>query len=113
MPDPQNDAADIAWLRSLAEEGANTPPQGGSILFAAGLIWGTASLAHWFIISGLIPVDPAGFGLEIGPSHAPVFPKRDGFNVETLDYTDAEGLRAKYANDPNVDLSRIEEPVAV
>jgi hypothetical protein len=66
MPDPQNDAADIAWLRSLAEEGANTPPQGGSILFAAGLIWGTASLAHWFIISGLIPVDPAGFGLVWG-----------------------------------------------
>ena len=60
------------------------------------------------VICGMI--DPAGFGLEIGPSHAPVFPKREGFNVETLDYTDAEGLRAKYANDPNVDLSRIEEP---
>lgn len=54
-------------------------------------------------------VDAKGFGLEIGPSHAPVFPKAAGFNVETLDYTDAEGLRAKYSNDPAVDISRIEE----
>jgi len=66
MTDPNNDTADIAWLRSLAAEGANTPPQGGSILFAAGLIWGTASVAHWFIISGLLPVDPAGYGLIWG-----------------------------------------------
>ena len=66
MTDPNNDTADIAWLRSLAEEGSNTPPQGGSILFAAGLIWGTASVAHWFIISGLLPVDPAGYGLIWG-----------------------------------------------
>lgn len=66
MTDPHNDTADIAWLRSLAEEGAKTPPHGGSILFAAGLIWGTASVAHWFIITGLLPVDPAGYGLIWG-----------------------------------------------
>ncbi|WP_309628595.1 hypothetical protein [Brevundimonas sp.] len=66
MTDPNNDTADIAWLRSLAEEGANTPPQGGAILFAAGLIWGTASIAHWFIITGLLPIDPAGYGLIWG-----------------------------------------------
>ena len=66
MTDPNNDTADIAWLRSLAEEGAKTPPHGGSILCAAGLIWGTASVAHWFIITGLIPVDPAGYGLVWG-----------------------------------------------
>lgn len=66
MTDPKNDTADIAWLRSLAEEGAKTPPQGGAILFAAGLIWGTASVAHWFIITGLLPVDPAGYGLVWG-----------------------------------------------
>jgi len=52
--------------------------------------------------------DSTGFGLEIGPSHAPMFPKSEGFNVETLDYIDAEGLRAKY-RDAGVDLSRIEE----
>lgn len=52
--------------------------------------------------------DSSGFGLEIGPSHAPLFPKREGFNVETLDYTDAEGLRTKY-KDAGVDLNAIEE----
>ena len=66
MTDPHNDTADIAWLRSLAEEGAKTPPQGGAILCASGLIWGTASVAHWTIISGLLPVDPAGYGLVWG-----------------------------------------------
>lgn len=36
-------------------------------------------------------------GLEIGPGYAPSFPKAQGWNVETLDHTTAEGLRAKYA----------------
>lgn len=66
MTDPNNDTADIAWLRNLAEEGAKTPPHGGSILCASGLIWGTASLAHWGIISGLIPVDSEGYGVVWG-----------------------------------------------
>lgn len=39
-----------------------------------------------------------GIGLEVGPSHNPLFPKSQGFNVETLDYADADALRAKYAN---------------
>lgn len=62
MTDPQNDTADIAWLRNLAAEGANTPPQGGSILCASGLIWGTAGIAHWLVISGIVTVSPAAFG---------------------------------------------------
>jgi SAM-dependent methyltransferase len=41
-------------------------------------------------------VDQAGFGLEIGPSHNPVFPKREGFNVEILDYADEVALVQKY-----------------
>lgn len=53
--------------------------------------------------------DPNGFGLEIGPGYNPLLPKREGFRVETLDYTDADGLRQKYRNNPAVDLSRIEE----
>ena len=36
-------------------------------------------------------------GLEIGPSHAPRFPKRDGWRIETVDHASAEELRAKYA----------------
>jgi hypothetical protein len=66
MTDPRNDVADIAWLKSLAEEGSKSPPQGGSILLAAGLIWGTASLAHWMVLSGLIPVGPSAFGIIWG-----------------------------------------------
>lgn len=66
MTDPNDDIADIAWLRTLAEEGANTPPHGGAILCASGLIWGTASIAHWTIITGLLPIDPAGYGLVWG-----------------------------------------------
>lgn len=40
-------AADIAWMRNLAEEGARTPMQGGSILMTAGLTYGAASLFHY------------------------------------------------------------------
>ena len=34
-----------------------------------------------------------GLGLEIGPSHNPVAPKRKGFNVHIVDHLDANGLR--------------------
>jgi predicted SAM-dependent methyltransferase len=50
----------------------------------------------------------AGKGLEIGPSHSPLMPKADGFDVETLDYLDAEGLRSKYAA-AGIDVSAVEE----
>ena len=49
-----------------------------------------------------------GRGLEIGPGYNPLVPKAEGFQVETADYTDAAGLRAKYA-EAQVDASRIEE----
>ena len=51
MTDPQSD---IAWMRQLAEEGGQAPMRGASILFAAGLIYGVASVAHWAIEAGLI-----------------------------------------------------------
>lgn len=54
------ESTDIAWMRQLAEEGGRTPMRGASILFAAGLIYGAASLAHWAIEAGLIAqVGPA------------------------------------------------------
>ncbi len=56
-------------------------------------------------LCSLINVD--GVGLEIGPSYNPLLPKSDGFNVHTVDYTDAEGLRAKYAHNA-VGVDRIE-----
>ena len=51
MTDPQND---IAWMRQLAEEGGQSPMRGASILFAAGLIYGAASLFHWAVETGIV-----------------------------------------------------------
>jgi hypothetical protein len=56
MTDTNEDpAGDIAWMRRLAEEGSETPMHGASILMAAGLIFGTASLFHWAEVTGQIP----------------------------------------------------------
>ena len=48
-------STDIAWIRSLAEEGANAPLGGGRILMAAGVIYGLASLTQWAAVTGLAP----------------------------------------------------------
>jgi predicted SAM-dependent methyltransferase len=52
-------------------------------------------------------LDTSGKGLEIGPSHNPILPKRDGYDVETVDHLDQQGLIEKY-RDHGIDLSRIE-----
>lgn len=54
-------------------------------------------------------IDPAGRGLEIGPSHNPAAPKSAGFNVETVDHTDRPGLLEKYQEDQGINLAAIEE----
>lgn len=56
-------------------------------------------------------VDRKGVGLEIGPSHNPIAPKRDGFNVHVLDHATAETLREKYKGHEKygVKLENIEE----
>ncbi len=61
MTDSRDDTADIAWLRNLAAEGASGPMRGGSILMAAGLIYGVTSLAHWSVASGLADLGPQAF----------------------------------------------------
>ena len=53
-------------------------------------------------------VDTSGRGLEIGPGFNPLFPKSEGWNIETLDHASAEDLRRKYAGAPGVDLDRLE-----
>lgn len=53
----EDPAADIAWMRRLAEEGAQAPMRGASILFGAGLIYGLASLGHWAVARGLAGLD--------------------------------------------------------
>jgi predicted SAM-dependent methyltransferase len=49
-----------------------------------------------------------GLGLEIGPSHNPMAPKKAGYNVHVLDHATAEELRIKYTGHP-VNLDNIEE----
>lgn len=56
----------------------------------------------------LLMIDKNGCGLEIGPSHNPLAPKKEGFNVHVLDHASAEDLRAKY-KDHKVALDNIEE----
>lgn len=48
-----------------------------------------------------------GKGLEIGPSYNPVAPKREGYDVDILDYTTADELKKKYTA-LGVDVSKIE-----
>ena len=52
----EDPAADIAFMRRLAEEGAQAPMQGNSLLFFGGLLYGVASLFHWAIVVGLVPL---------------------------------------------------------
>lgn len=48
-------------------------------------------------------------GLEIGPLHSPICPKRNGWRTLTLDIYDSDLLKEKYKNDAGVDCSKIEE----
>jgi hypothetical protein len=50
--------------------------------------------------------------IEIGPSHAPIAPKRAGWACFVVDHADQAALRAKYASFP-VDVDAIEEVDAV
>lgn len=49
-----------------------------------------------------------GLGLEIGPSHNPIAPKKRGFNVHILDHASAQELRTKYQGH-GVNLDNIED----
>lgn len=53
-------------------------------------------------------LDKTGQGLEIGPSHNPIAPKREGFRVHILDHLDSDGLRKKYFSH-GVNVDAIEE----
>ncbi|MHB8908664.1 MAG: class I SAM-dependent methyltransferase [Syntrophales bacterium] len=56
-------------------------------------------------------LDKKGLGLEIGPSHNPIAPKKKGFNVHILDHATADQLRVKYQGHEiyGVKLENIEE----
>ncbi|HEX8471769.1 MAG TPA: hypothetical protein VF633_11715 [Brevundimonas sp.] len=63
---PSDLTPDIAWIRSLAEEGSNAPLGGGRVLLAAGLIYGAASLFQWASIENLVPFSPRQANLGWG-----------------------------------------------
>ena len=56
-------------------------------------------------------LDKTGLGLEIGPSHNPIAPKKNGFNVQILDHVNADQLRDKYKDHKNygVKIENIED----
>lgn len=54
-------------------------------------------------------LDKEGLGLEIGPLHAPIAAKRDGWRVETLDHATTKTLRERYRDSPDVDATLIED----
>jgi hypothetical protein len=56
----------------------------------------------------LATIDRSGAGVEIGPSHDPIAPKGEGFNVHVIDHASREELLEKYAGHV-VDLAKIEE----
>ena len=62
--DTDNAAADIAWMRRLAEEAGEAPMQGASLLMFGGLLYGLASVFHWAVVTGALPI--AGDSLWIG-----------------------------------------------
>jgi predicted SAM-dependent methyltransferase len=53
-------------------------------------------------------IDAGGLGLELGPSHAPLFPKSQGYRVHTLDHCSKDDLVARFRAE-GLDVSRIEE----
>jgi predicted SAM-dependent methyltransferase len=53
-------------------------------------------------------LDKLGAGLEIGPSHNPIAPKRDGYDVQIVDHASAAVLRDKYKSH-GLNLENIEE----
>jgi SAM-dependent methyltransferase len=53
-------------------------------------------------------INKNGQGIEIGPSHNPIAPKKEGYKVHIIDHMNREELIAKY-RDHSVNLENIEE----
>ena len=53
-------------------------------------------------------INKDGFGIEIGPSHHPIAPKKNGYRVHIIDHMSREQLISKY-RDHGVNLDNIEE----
>lgn len=53
-------------------------------------------------------INKSGIGIEIGPSHNPIAPKRKGYNVHIIDHMNREDLISKYESH-GLNLDNIEE----
>jgi hypothetical protein len=53
--------SDLAYARTLAEEGRHAPLLGGAYLIFWGVLNALAFTAHWAILDGRVPVDQWGF----------------------------------------------------
>lgn len=51
---------DITYMKALADEGSRGPLLGGSILVAAGLIFGSASVVEWAMAAGILNLPEIG-----------------------------------------------------
>lgn len=51
-------------------------------------------------LNALKHINKDGQGIEIGPCHNPVAPKRDGYNVHIIDRMSREGLLERYKDHP-------------
>jgi SAM-dependent methyltransferase len=57
-------------------------------------------------------IDRDQVGIEIGPWHTPLAPKRDGYQSISIDVFDVDTLRRRAVEDPNIDeagVARIED----
>lgn len=55
-------------------------------------------------------IDQTGKGIEVGPSHQPIAPKKEGFKVDIIDYLSRDQLVAKF-KDHHVNLDNIEAKI--
>jgi hypothetical protein len=112
------DALEITPIGAPAPKAAASapPPEGRASLLdrarrafrkaAAATVHDAATLSRKARV--LSTIDRDGFGVEIGPSHDPIAPKRDGFKVHVIDHATRAELLEKYRDHP-VQLDRIEE----
>jgi hypothetical protein len=57
---------DIAYMKALAQEGRQAPLLGGTILIAAGLVFGLASIVAYGIDSGILALPPVAYAVLWG-----------------------------------------------
>lgn len=93
-------------LRRILHAGAEVPSRiMGALTAQAPLVPWSSENRKQRVLSA---IDRNGVGIEIGPSHDPIAPKREGYKVHVIDHASREELLGKYKDHP-IALDRIEE----